>query len=78
MMESRCNTVYNCTAFNGFRECGSKFTLRLNTAKVPIILKNALDKSSLKLNFLHEKQWTHISVSPSCGARGLQRLAFPF
>ncbi len=48
--------------------------------KVPIILKNVLDKSSLKLNFLQKKktQWTHISISPSSGARGLQRLAFPF
>ncbi len=45
--------------------------------KVPIILKNALDKSSLKLNFLKKKQWTHISISPIGGTRGVQRLAFP-
>ncbi len=60
-MESQCNTVYIGTAFNGFLECGSRFTL--------IIFKNALDNSSLKLNFLQKKkQWTHISISPSNGA----------
>ncbi len=48
-MESRCNT-----AFDGFLEFGSRFTLRLNTTK-STKLKNALDKSSLKLNFLQKK-----------------------
>ncbi len=56
MMESRCNTVYNGTIFNGFLECGSRFTLKLNTAKSTIVLKNVLDKSSVKLNFLPKKK----------------------
>ncbi len=60
-MESLCNTVYNGSAFNGFLECGSRFTLRLNTAKST--LKIALDKSSLKLNFL-QKNSGRISLCP--------------
>ncbi len=47
--------------------------------EVLVILKTALDKSGLKLNFLQKrKQRMHISISPNSEAKGLQRLAFPF
>ncbi len=38
--------------------------------KIPIILKNVLNKSCCELNFLQEPQWTHISISPGSGAKG--------
>ncbi len=41
-----------------------------------IISKKGSNKSCSELNFLQKTLWTHISVSPRSGAKGLQR--FPF
>ncbi len=43
--------------------------------KAPIISKNASNKSCIKLNFVQKSQWAHVSISSTCEARGLQRLA---
>ncbi len=44
--------------------------------KIPIISKNSSNKNCSKINFLQTTHWTHISISPRSGARGLQRLPF--
>ncbi len=55
MVDSRCDTVYNGTTFNGFLECGSRFTFRLNTAKSTNYIEKCFrEKSSRKLNFLQK------------------------
>ncbi len=74
-MKSRCNTVYNGTAFNGFLECRNRFTLRLNIAKSINYIENALDKSSLKLNFLQKKG--RKSLSPQVVEPGSPRTCIP-
>ncbi len=79
MMESRCDTIYNGTTFNGFLECGSRFTLRLKTAKSTNYIEKCLRQKQSKIKFsTKKKQWAHISTSPRSRARGLQRLEFPF
>ncbi len=59
--------------------CYEKVGLHWNwmLPKVPVISKNALNKSWLKLlNFLQETQWTHISDSSRKRARELNQLLF--
>ncbi len=40
--------------------------------KVPIVLKNALNKNRIALNFL-QKTWAYVFISSRSGARGHQR-----
>ncbi len=42
--------------------------------KLPIILKNASNKSCYALNFVQKSQRTHMSICPRSGARGLRGL----
>ncbi len=65
MMESQCNTKYNGTAFDGFLECGSRFTLILNTAKSTNYIEKYYRQKYSILNFLQKKkkQWTHIFIN---------------
>ncbi len=63
----------NGTVFNGFLECGRRFTLRLNTAKSTNYIEKCFKQKLFKIKFPTKKQWTHISISSSSGARGLQR-----
>ncbi len=42
--------------------------------KLPILWKNTSNKNCSQLNFLLISQWTHMSISPRSGVRGLQRL----
>ncbi len=78
MMESLRSTVYNGTGFDGFLKCGSRFSLRWNIAKNTNYIKKFFTQKQSKIKFSTKKQWKHNSISPSSGARGLQRLAFPF
>ncbi len=55
MMKSQCNTIYNGTAFNGFLECGSRFTLRLNTAKSTNYTENCFRQKQSKIKFSTKK-----------------------
>ncbi len=56
MTESRCNTVYNGTAFNGFLKCGSRFTLRLNTAKSTDYIEKCFRQKWSKIKFSKKKK----------------------
>ncbi len=42
--------------------------------KLPILSKNASNKSCSQLNFLQISQWAHISITIKSGASGLQKL----
>ncbi len=42
--------------------------------KIVIIWKKAWSESCWEFNFLQKTQWAHVSISPKCGARGLERL----
>ncbi len=73
-MESRCNIIYIMAphSMNFWNvEVSSLYSWTL--PKVPIILKNALDKSSLKLNFLQKKKSGRISLPPQVVKLGVSR-----
>ncbi len=42
--------------------------------KLPIISKNCSNKSIWALHFKQKSQWAHMSISPTSGATGLERL----
>ncbi len=48
--------------------------LGLNELKNTDYMEKSSSKSYLELNSLQKSQWTHVSISPWGGARGLERL----
>ncbi len=42
--------------------------------QLPILLKNASNKSCWALNFVQKSKWVHMSISPKRGVKDLQRL----
>ncbi len=50
-----------------------RFTLELNAAKNTHFRKNASNKSCSESNFVQKSPRAHMSISPTSGARGLQR-----
>ncbi len=75
MTESRCNTIYNGTTFIGFLECGSRFTLRLNTAKSTIYegrstitctASRSCDRTTLEAWYFGYTMWNMLVKIPEC------------
>ncbi len=60
------------------RPSGTKELQRLGWTlpKIPIISKNALNKSCSDLKFLQKTQRMHMPIFPKSGAKGLQKLPF--
>ncbi len=48
----------------------------LTLLKIQTISKNSSNKICWTLNFFQKSQWSHVSISPRSGTRGLQRVAF--
>ncbi len=52
----------------------SRFIFWLNAAEITDYIKKLFKQSCRELNFIQKSQWAHMSISPKCGARELERL----
>ncbi len=60
---------------NNVQKWEIRFTLGLNTAKITHYMKKASNKSCSELNFIQKSPGLHMSISPTSGAIGLQRVS---